>query len=108
MVSFLAAMPHRGSKETILSESRDVAKRKKDSMTAIFPLYWYKSAHHEIRDFYAHMALMDERRFARYFCRYIGILLGNILYIIKIFGQNKKARVASFLHLRAVFYLDPV
>ena len=32
-------MPHRGSKETILSESRDVAKRKKDSMTAIFPLY---------------------------------------------------------------------
>ena len=39
MVSFLAAMPHRGSKETILSESRDVAKRKKDSMTAIFPLY---------------------------------------------------------------------
>ena len=108
MVSFLAAMPHRGSKETILSESRDVAKRKKDSMTAIFPLYWDKSAHHEIRDFYAHMALMDERRFARYFCRYIGILLGNILYIIKIFGQNKKARVASFLHLRAVFYLDPV
>ena len=34
-----ASMPHRGSKETILSESRDVAKRKKDSMTAIFPLY---------------------------------------------------------------------
>ena len=39
MVSFLTAMPHRGSKETILSESRDVAKMKKDSMTAIFPLY---------------------------------------------------------------------
>ena len=85
-----ASMPHRGSKETILSESRDVAKRKKDSMTAIFPLYWDKSAHHEIRDFYAHMALMDERRFARYFCRYIGILLGNIPYIIKIFGQTKR------------------
>ena len=34
-----ASMPHRGSKETILSESRDVAKMKKDSMTAIFPLY---------------------------------------------------------------------
>ena len=57
---------HRGSKETILSESRDVAKMKKDSMTAIFPLY----------------------------CK-------NIL-------QNKKARVASFLRLRAVFYLDLV
>ena len=63
-----ASMPHRGSKETILSESRDVAKRKKDSMTAILILY----------------------------CN------------CKIFGQNKKARVASFLHLRAVFYLDPV
>ena len=34
-----ASTPHRGSKETILSESRDVAKMKKDSMTAIFPLY---------------------------------------------------------------------
>ena len=36
--SFRLAL-HRGSKETILSESRDVAKMKKDSMTAIFPLY---------------------------------------------------------------------
>ena len=70
-------------------------------MTAIFPLYWDKSAHHEIRDFYARMALMDEHRFARYFCRYIGILLGNIPYIIKIFGQNEKARVASFAPARS-------
>ena len=31
-----------------------------------------KSAHHEIRDFYAHMVLVDERRFARCFCRYSG------------------------------------
>ena len=61
--SFRLAL-HRGSKETILSESRDVAKMKKDSMTAIFPLY----------------------------CK-------NIL-------QNKKARVASFLRLRAVFSFD--
>ena len=28
-----------------------------------------KSAHNEIRDFYAHMALTHERRFARCFCR---------------------------------------
>ena len=34
-----ASTLHTRSKETILSESRDVAKRKKDSMTAIFPLY---------------------------------------------------------------------
>ncbi len=31
-----------------------------------------KSAHNEIRDFYAHMALTYERRFARCFCRYSG------------------------------------
>ena len=31
-----------------------------------------KSAHNEIRDFYAHMALTHERRFARCFCRYSG------------------------------------
>ena len=43
-----ASTLHTRSKETILSESRDVAKMKKDSMTAIFPLYWDKSAHHEI------------------------------------------------------------
>ena len=36
------------------------------------------------------------------------ILPSNISYIIKIFGQIKKARVASFLRLRAVFYLDLV
>ena len=29
-----------------------------------------KSAHNEIRDFYAHMALTYERHFARCFCRY--------------------------------------
>ena len=34
-----ASTLHTRSKETILSESRDVAKMKKDSMTAIFPLY---------------------------------------------------------------------
>ena len=101
-----ASMPHRGSKETILSESRDVAKRKKDSMTAIFPLYWDKSAHHEIRDFYAHMALMDEHRFARYFCRYIENIARQYSLYNKNIWANKKARVASFLRLRAVFYLD--
>ena len=31
-----------------------------------------KSAHNEIRDFYAHMALTHESRFARYFCHYSG------------------------------------
>ena len=31
-----------------------------------------KSTHHEIRDFYAHMALTYERHFARCFCRYSG------------------------------------
>ena len=31
-----------------------------------------KSAHNEIRDFYAHMALTYERHFARCFCRYSG------------------------------------
>ena len=31
-----------------------------------------KSAHNEIRDFYAHMALTHERRFERCFCRYSG------------------------------------
>ena len=31
-----------------------------------------KSAENEIRDFYAHMALTHERRFARCFCRYSG------------------------------------
>ena len=32
--------------------------------------YRDKSAHNEIRDFYAHMVLTYERRFARCFCRY--------------------------------------
>ena len=77
-------------------------------MTAIFPLYWDKSAHHEIRDFYAHMALIHERRFARYFCRYIGNIARQYSLYNKNIWANKKARVASFLHLRAVFYLDPV
>ena len=31
-----------------------------------------KSAHNEIRDFYAHMALTYERHFERCFCRYFG------------------------------------
>ena len=31
-----------------------------------------KSAHNEIRDFYAHMVLTYERRFVRCFCRYAG------------------------------------
>ena len=31
-----------------------------------------KSAHNEISDFYAHMALTYERHFARCFCRYSG------------------------------------
>ena len=35
---------------------------------------WDKSAHTEIRDFYAHMALTHERHFARCFCRYSGLL----------------------------------
>ena len=74
-------------------------------MTAIFLLYWDKSAHHEIRDFYAHMALMDERRFARYFCRYIGILPSNIPYIIKIFGQIKR-RVSQGSCAYAQFFLS--
>ena len=45
-----------------------------------------KSAHNEIRDFYAHMALTYERRFERCFCRYSG----NIA--IRYFLYNKKAR----------------
>ena len=81
---------------------------KKDSMTAIFPLYWDKSAHHEIRDFYAHMALIHERRFARCFCRYFGDIAKQYLLHNKNIWANKKARVASFLRLRAVFYLDLV
>ena len=37
-------------------------------------LFKDKSAHNEIRDFYAHMALTHERHFARCFCRYSGLL----------------------------------
>ena len=44
-----------------------------------------KSAHNEIRDFYAHMALTHERRFARCFCRDSG----NITW--RYFLYNKKS-----------------
>ena len=44
---------------------------------------WDKSAHNEIRDFYAHMALTHERRFARCFCRYSGNIASDISGIIK-------------------------
>jgi len=44
-----------------------------------------KSAHNEIRDLYAHMALTHERRFARCFCRYSG----NITW--RYFLYNKKS-----------------
>ena len=43
-----------------------------------------KSAHNEIRDFYAHMALTHERHFARCFCRDSG----NIA--MRYFRNNKK------------------
>ena len=49
-----------------------------------------KSAHNEIRDFYAHMALTDERRFVRCFCRY----LGNIA--MRSFLDNKISRNVQF------------
>ena len=42
-----------------------------------------KSAHNEIRDFYAHMALTHKRRFARCFCRYSGNIVSDISYIKK-------------------------
>ena len=102
--SFRLAL-HRGSKESILSESRDVAKRKKDSMTAIFPLYWDKSAHHEIRDFYAHMALIHERRFARCFCQYFGNIDKQYLRNNKNIWASKKDARTRFT-LRAQFFLS--
>ena len=36
-----------------------------------------KSEHNEIRDFYAHMALTDERRFARWFCRMLSEIFSS-------------------------------
>ena len=99
-----ASTPHRGSKETILSESRDVAKMKKDSMTAIFPLYWDKSAHHEIRDFYAHMALIHERRFARCFCRYFGDIAKQYLRNNKNIWANKTEHARVLRYVLSFFF----
>ena len=42
-----------------------------------------KSAHNEIRDFYAHMALTYERHIARCFCHIPETSLCDISYIIK-------------------------
>gem|GEM_PF-5645553 len=52
--------------------------------------HWDKSAHSEIRDFYAHMALTHERHFARCFCRYSG----NIAQ--RYFRHNKKEEAVAF------------
>ena len=52
--------------------------------------HWDKSAHSEIRDFYAHMALTRERHFARCFCRYSG----NIAQ--RYFRHNKKEEAVAF------------
>ena len=47
-----------------------------------------KSAHNEIRDFYAHMALTHERHFARCFCR------DSVNIAMRYFLRNNKSAVA--------------
>ena len=48
-----------------------------------------KSAHNEIRDFYAHMALSYERHFARCFCRYSGNIAMRYFLSNKILFKHK-------------------
>ena len=60
-----------------------------------------KSAHNEVKDFYAHMSLMDACRSARCFCRYSGsIAVSSII--------RKQHRKACVLFDAADFYNSDV
>ena len=60
---------------------------------------WDKSAHNEIRDFYAHMALTHERHFARCFCRYSENIASDISM------HNKKSIPLSLMECGTDFFI---
>ena len=69
-------------------------------------LFKDKSAHNEIRDFYAHMALTHERRFARCFCRYSGNIASDISGIIKNLYHHPSWNVVQIFYvLRSALFI---